>query len=192
QEYFNNCSFDNKLQNLPDTDNQKIKLFLSRFNVYKLYFAVRDLEIKLSKHYFYAPFNGSIVTTNMRAGSTARVGSLLGEIINLEKLEVEVPVSVQDVQWINHKTKVKLFSSEISGEWSGQINRIGKTIDSRTQTVQVFISIDDLNQLQIYEGVFFQVEIAGFNIENAISIPHKALYNEKYVYLIENGRLHFQ
>ena len=192
EEYFNSCSFDNSLKELPETENQKIKLFLSRFNVYKLYFAVRDFEIKLSKHYFYAPFDGSIVTANQRAGSTARIGTLLGEIINLEKLEVEVPVSVQNVQWINRETSVKLFSSEISGAWTGQITRIGQTIDPRTQTIQVFISIDNLHQLPILEGVFFQVEILGFNVENAVTIPHKALYNEEFVYLIKNGKLLFQ
>ncbi len=192
QKYFNSCSFDNKLHELPETENQKIKLFLSRFNVYKLYFSVRDLEIKLAKHYFYAPFDGSIVSANQRSGSTARSGTLLGEIINLEKLEVEVPVSVQDVQWINKKTDVKLTSSEIQGAWTGHINRIGQTIDPRTQTIQVFISIENMHQLPILEGVFFQVEISGFNVENAITIPHKALYNEEFVYLIKNGKLLFQ
>lgn len=192
QDYFNSCSFENELQELPETNNQKIKLFLSRYNVYKLYFSARDLEIKLSKHYFYAPFDGSIVAANLRAGSTTRIGSLLGEIINLEKLEVEVPVSVQDVQWINREASVKLISSEINGEWSGQISRIGQTIDSRTQTIQVFISIDDLYQLPILDGVFFQVEIEGYNIEDAISVPHKALYNEQFVYLIKNGLLSYQ
>lgn len=192
QKYFNHCDFDNELLELPEAQNQKIKLFLARFNVYKLYFSVRDLEIKLSKYYFYAPFDGSIVATNLRAGSTARNGTLLGEIINLEKLEVEVPVSTQDIQWINRERAVKLHSSEMDQQWTGRINRIGQAIDSRTQTVPVFISIDDSSQLPILEGVFFQVEIEGFIVENAFSIRHKALYNEESVYLIENGKLAFQ
>lgn len=189
QEYFNNCGFESDLQELPAPNNQKIKLFLSRFNVYKLYFAVRDLEIKLAKHYFYAPFDGSIVSTNQRVGSTARNGTLLGEIINLEKLEVEVPVSLQDIQWIDKKTPVKFYSSEMVGEWTGKISRIGKAIDARTQAVQVFVSIDNPRQLPIFEGIFFKVEISGFNIRNAVSIPRKALYNKEYVYLIKDGIL---
>ena len=55
QEYFNNCGFDKKIDPLPETENQKIKLYLSRFNVYKLYFQVRNLEIRLSKHFFMPP-----------------------------------------------------------------------------------------------------------------------------------------
>jgi len=54
QDYFNGCDFDKKLAPLPETDNPKIKMYLSRFNVYKLYFTASDLEIQLNKHYIYA------------------------------------------------------------------------------------------------------------------------------------------
>lgn len=189
QKYFNQCSFETDLQDLPETKNQRIKLFLSRFNVYKLYFAARNLEIRVTKHYLYAPFDGSIVSTNQRVGSTARNGTLLGEIINLEQLEIEVPVTVQDVRWIDRERPVKLFSSETEGELTGRIDRIGKVIDQRTQTVQAFISVDNLSKSSILEGVFFQVDISGRNIEHAVKIPHRALYNENFVYLIKNGKL---
>ena len=98
QDYFNGCDFDKKLMPLPKTDNPKIKMYLSRFNVYKLYFTASDLEIQLDKHYIYAPFDGSITEASLRLGATARVGSLLGRIINLEELEVDAP-SVDEQLW---------------------------------------------------------------------------------------------
>jgi multidrug efflux pump subunit AcrA (membrane-fusion protein) len=192
QRYFDDCEFGNNLAELPETDNQKIKLFLSRFNVYKLYFAVRDLEIRLAKHYFYAPFDGSIVSANLRLGSTARGGTLLGEIINLERLEVEVPVVVQDIQWIDERQQVKLRSSEIEGEWTGKIVRVGNAIDARTQTVQVFISLDRNQGIPVFKGVFFEARIPGKEIEQAIRIPHRAVYSEKYIYLIKDGLLEYR
>jgi len=93
QNYFNSCNFESNLKPLPKTDNQKIKFFLTRFNVYKLYYSVKNLEIRLEKHYFYAPFNGSIVAADLHAGSSVRSGSKIGEIINLENLEVEIQIS---------------------------------------------------------------------------------------------------
>ena len=42
----------------------------------------------LNKHYFYAPFNGSITAADLRVGSNVRAGSRLGEIINLSNLEL--------------------------------------------------------------------------------------------------------
>ncbi len=142
QDYFNSCQFNSKLSPLPETDNPKIKLFLSRFNVYTIYFSVRDLEIRLDKHDFYAQFDGSIVTADLRAGSTARVGSLLGEIINLEQMEVSVPIEAGDVQWIDRSRPVTFTSSEIPGEWTGRVSRVGSDIDARTQTVELYMSID--------------------------------------------------
>ncbi len=58
QNYFNSISYDKKLAAMPEINNQKIKLFLSRFNVFKLYYQIRNLEIQLEKHFFIAPFNG--------------------------------------------------------------------------------------------------------------------------------------
>ena len=192
QRYFDRCGFDKELGKLPNTENQKVKLFLSRFNVYKLYFAVRNLEIRLEKHYFYAPFDGSIVSVDLRIGSTARPGSRLGQIINLENLEVELPVPAIDIQWID-KSKPTIFtSSEIAGQWQGKIQRIGRNIEPRTQSLQVFASVDRGGQNGLYNGVFLKAQIPGTVIKNAVSIPRKAIYENTFVYTIKDGKLDYR
>ncbi|NIR49947.1 HlyD family efflux transporter periplasmic adaptor subunit, partial [candidate division KSB1 bacterium] len=138
QDYFNRIEFGTTIPRLPEVKDQKIKLFLSRFNVYKLYFSVRNLEIRLEKHAIYAPFDGAIVSAELRPGSTVRNGSRLGEIINLENLEMRVPVQVQDIRWIDQRKPVQITSKEIGDQWSGRIERIGKAIDPQTQTVEVY------------------------------------------------------
>ena len=125
QAYFNNIRFDSPLPDLPEAANQKIKLYLSRFNVYKLYFTIRDLEILHEKHTIRAPFAGAITSTDLRPGSNARAGTKLGEIINLEQLEAEMPVPAADLQWIDTTRPVALSSAEIAGSWSGTVRRIG-------------------------------------------------------------------
>ncbi|MBD3290077.1 HlyD family efflux transporter periplasmic adaptor subunit, partial [candidate division KSB1 bacterium] len=182
QNYFDSCDFDECFQPLPQTDEQKIKLFLSRFNVYKLFYAVQNLQIRLEKHYFYAPFNGSIVSADLRVGSTARNGTRLGEIINLDHLEVEVPVQALDINWIDRSKPVTFTSSEISGEWQGSVERIGKSIDTRTQTIPVFINVNRTSGNNLYNGVFLEANIPGTDIEKAFSIPNRAIYNDKNVY----------
>jgi len=177
---------------LPAAANQKIKLYLSRFNVYKIYFTIRDLEILHEKHFFYAPFKGSIVSADLRVGSNARTGTRLGEIINLETLEAEMPVPADDIRWIDRNKPVTLTSSEIEGAWTGTIRRIGKTIDTRTQTVQIYIAVDQSGDENLYDGVFLKATIPGKNIANACSVPREALYEQKFVYVIENERLSYR
>ena len=191
QSYFDKCDFNSRLSDLPETNNQKIKLFLTRFNVYKLFYSVKNMEIRLEKHYFYAPFDGSVISADLRKGSTVRTGSAVGQIINLENLEVEVPVAAKDIAWIDRSKVVRLISSEISGEWKGHIKRIGKNIDERTQTVPVFIGIDKNGHDQLINGVFLKAIIPGRIVHSAVSVPNRAVYNESYVYLVKNGKLEF-
>ena len=192
QAYFDQCDVYSPLPDLPETKNQKIKLYLSRFNVYKLYFTVRNLEIRLEKHYFYAPFSGSIITTDLRVGSTARNGSRLGQVINLEDLEVEVPVPAEDIVWIDKTKPVTLVSKELDKKWQGKISRISSSIDTRTQSVSVFVKMSMSMIGEIFEGIFLEAHIQGKKVKNAASIPRKALYRDNYVYCIKDGRLDFR
>ncbi len=190
--YFNSCGFDAPLAALPKAANQQIKLFLSRFNVYKLYFNARNLEIKQEKHRIYAPFNGTIATADLRAGANVRNGTRLGQIINLDNMEVTVPVAAEDIRWIDPYQKITFTSSEMSGSWTGKIKRIGRTIDAQTQTIQVYMTLDSDGNTPLFEGIFLQATIPGRAIEDGLSIPKSAIYNDDYVYLINNRQLEYR
>ena len=189
QDYFNRCSFDAELSPLPETENPKVKLFLSRFNVYKLYFSVRDQEVKLEKHHFYAPFDGSIVSVDLRVGASARSGSRLGQIISLEDLEVELSVPAEDRGWIRVGQVVTLTSTESSSHWRGTVRRAGSAIDERTQTVPVYVSVQQTASSALLDGTYLKARIPGRVVSDAVSIPRKALYDEKYIYVISDGKL---
>lgn len=186
EDYFNKVSFDKNIPDLPEASNQKIKLYLSRFNVYKIYFNIKSLEIKLDKYSFYASFDGAVISTDLRIGSSVRPGTRLGEIINLESLEMEVPVSAEDISWIDRNEPVVLTSSEIAGQWTGRIERIGKTIDTKTQTVYVYIAVQERDE-KLINGVFMKAEMPGRIIENAVIVLRKAVYEDTYVYVIADG-----
>jgi membrane fusion protein (multidrug efflux system) len=189
QTFFDGCCFTDDFRPLPQTQNQRVKLLLSRFLVFKLYFAVKNLEIRLEKHTFIAPFNGSIVSIHVQIGSNVGIGTQLGEIINLESMEVEVPVPAIDIQYIERGKPIRLTSSELTGEWRGSIDRIGKNIDARTQAVQVFISIDPSQSGQLFNNIFLKADIPAQTIKNAIIIPRKNIYEDQNVYLIKKEKL---
>ncbi len=186
EKYFNSIGFKKKIPELPSAANQKIKLYLSRFNVYKIYFNIKNLEIRLDKHFFYASFDGSVISTDLRIGSSVRSGTRLGEIINLESLEMEVPVPAGDIVWIDPVKPVVLTSAEITGKWTGRIKRIGKTIDIKTQTAYVYISVNEKDK-HLINGVFMKAEMCGSIIKNAFTVPRKAIYEDAFVYVITQG-----
>lgn len=188
QQYFDRCGFDSSLEDLPEVSDRKVKLLLTRFNVYKLFYAARNLEITLDKHQIRAPFDGAIVSTALREGSTARNGSVLGEIISLQDLELEVPVPAADLPWINRGAAVTLTSKEFSGTWTGRINRVGGSVDRQTQTIPVYIGVRG-NGTPLYEGMYLRAEIPGRPVENGTVVPRRALYEEKFVYVVNDWRL---
>ena len=188
QQYFDRCGFDGTLEELPEVSERKVKLLLTRFNVYKLFYAARNLEITLDKHEIRAPFEGAIVSTALREGSTARNGSVLGEIISLQDVELEVPMPAADLPWINRDAAVTLTSKEFPGTWTGRINRIGGSVDRQTQTIPVYIGVRG-NATPLYEGMYLQAEIPGRPVENGTFVPRRALYEEKFVYVVNDWRL---
>jgi multidrug efflux pump subunit AcrA (membrane-fusion protein) len=189
--YFNAVNFDSPLPDLPEAANQRIKLYLSRFSVYKYYFAIRNIEIRLEKHVIKALFDGAIVTADLRPGSTARAGTRLGSIVNLADLEVEVPLSAQDIPWLDFGRRVTFSSTEFDGSWQGEIMRTGQSIDPRTQTVPMFVALERDPSRVLPEGVFLGARVPGKLIDNAFEIPRRAIYDDQFVYLIRDGRFEY-
>jgi multidrug efflux pump subunit AcrA (membrane-fusion protein) len=189
QTYFDELDFDSDLAPLPEAVDSRVRMFLSRFSIYKLYFTILDLEIYIDKHTLRAPFDGTIVSTALRAGSTANKGARLGEIISLEDLEVAVEVAAEDIAWIDRNQPITMTSTEIGGTWTGRIVRVGSDIDERTQTVAVHIAVDNSPSEDLLSGAFLQAHIVGKGVTNAFPIPPRALYEDRFVYIIVDGLL---
>ncbi|NQV49405.1 MAG: HlyD family efflux transporter periplasmic adaptor subunit [Candidatus Marinimicrobia bacterium] len=188
QHYFDSIKFNSPVGELPETDDQRLKALLARYNIFKLYFSVQNLEIRAAKHYFYAPFNGSIISTQLRDGSTAAPGSRLGELINLDKLEVEILVPTQDIGWLHPNARVLLKPDGFGQEWLGHIDRIGNIIDERSQSVKAYVKLDDTGDITPLAGVFLKVDIEALTIPNALKLERRAVYEETYVFLVEAGQ----
>ncbi len=188
QTYFDAISFDKAIGPLPETTDQRLKALLARYNIFKLYFAVQNLEIRAAKHYFYAPFNGSIISTQLREGSVAAPGTRLGELINLDKLEVEIQIPAQDMNWIKSGSIVKLRPDDSQVEWIGHIDRIGNIIDERSQSVLAYINLDDTGDVIPMAGIFLEANIEATTIPKALKLERRAVYEEAYVFLIKQGQ----
>jgi len=114
---------------------------------------------------------------------------VLGQIINLEQLEVELQLPVDDFNWIDDSQIVRLTSSGIAGEWFGIINRIGDNVNTQTQTIPCYIKIESGPIENLVNGILLQAELNGSVIENAVAVPREAVYSGNSVYLIKAGKL---
>jgi len=189
QSYFDHFDFNKGTRLLPIAENSRIKLFMARFNVYQLYYSVRNLEILLDKHRIRAPFDGAITTVSLKPGAIARAGVQLGQIIDLENREIEVPIAINDLKWLKLKGKVRVLSEEFGPVHNGIVARISSQVSQNTETATVYIRLNNDNNSGLISGQFLKVIFPPVSIENSFFVPEKAVYNDLYLYKVKEGKL---
>jgi multidrug efflux pump subunit AcrA (membrane-fusion protein) len=188
--YFKRLRVDRPVPTMPVATVDRIKRLLARYNVYQLYYTMRNQEIALEKYRIRAPFKGTVVSADMRVGANVRSGTRLGEILSLQQLDLELQLPASDLPWVNRDGAVTLRSSQFPGQWQGRIDRIGSTVDQATQTVTVYIRLDEGEApFPLLAGLLFEADLTGIALENAISIDTRNLYGDDMVYLLEDGKL---
>ena len=188
ENYFNSLNIDKKFPKLPLTVSLKEKIFLSTKGIYSSFYTIKSAEIKVQKHKYYAPFDGSISEMLIESGSFVNSGTRIGRIIQTGVYELKVSVSSRDIAWIQKYAPVVISSEETQKVWKGEVVRMSDFVDQNTQSVNVFISIFP-NQDKIYDGQFLQASIPAQIVEHGMVIPRSALYNGNEIFAVENDTL---
>ncbi len=186
--FFNKLSFE-KLPDLPDYSNNKEKLFLSRFNIFSLYFAASNHSINLEKHILRAPFRGTVVQSAIRAGAMVRAGVPVGQIVRTDRQEIEVPLALADVKWVEKGKPVQIVIQETGDTAAGKILRISKALQGQSQTVNVYLSVKNTNRVILLDGMYASVSFKGRSLADGVVLPRQAVYGNREVYVIQGGRL---
>lgn len=184
--YLKDFTIEGALPALPEISNEKEKYFLASRNIFGQYYNIKSLEEKLGKYTIRAPFSGVVVESNVDPGTNIRVGQKLGEFIAPSSYEVEVAVSLKDIDLISLGDVVELSSPDVAGSWSGKIKRVSKKIDDATQTVRVFVSV---NGSGLKEGMYLSGKIESEMIAEAMEIERKLLVDGRAVFLVDKGAL---
>lgn len=189
QKYFENIDIDKPLEELPKTSSNQVKTFLATKNILRDYYSIKSAEENLKKYYIYAPYDGSIATVNLETGTIVSPGANIASIIRTDQLELEIPVEVNNIRWVNEGTEVDLMSEDGSKSWKGEVVRIADYVDPGTQSINVYVNIDAGPNSGLYDGLYLKTIIPGSPLENAMEIPRKVLMNEDEVFVVDGGVL---
>ena len=148
----------------------------------------------------YAPYDGVINDVLASLGKqVSTFNDKIGEIIDVKNLEVKFSISkAQYGRLLEDKNSI--IGRTIDVRWSvGQkdllfsadISRIGAEIKSNTGGVNVYASIDlpDDTITPLRPGAFVRLGMPGKSFDSVIVIPDSALYEDSYVFVIEEDRL---
>ncbi len=189
REYVSNLDVTQALSKLPTPSDQQEKFYLAGKGVLSRYYNILSAQEKLGKYTIRAPFNGVVTAVNVEAGTAVRMGSELGTLINTNRYDLEITVPLSLLDKVGVGTPARLSSTEIPGQWTGEVVRVGGNIDAQTQSVKLFIRTSGST---LKEGMFLTADLEQHPFVNAMSLPRKMVDDQNRVWIVKEGHLHRQ
>ncbi|NPA44349.1 MAG: HlyD family efflux transporter periplasmic adaptor subunit [Chlorobi bacterium] len=187
--FFKEIDIKKTIPQLPEIKSNKEKIFLASRNIIADYYSIKSSEITLSKYYLYAPFNGTYTMVYAETGAVANPGQKIASMIRTDKLELEIPIEVENINFVHKGQTVSIISSYDNNEFKGKIIRISDFVDPKTQSVSVFIDISAHKNSRVYQGEYMTAIFSDIMIKDAIEVQRGAVFNQNDVYVVEDGKL---
>jgi membrane fusion protein (multidrug efflux system) len=182
--FFNAINIENNLPDFPEMSSAKEKNYIISRSILAEYLSIKSDEEKLSKYTVYAPFDGIITKSYSDVGGNVNPGSPVIDFIRKGKMEIELSVNTSEINFINIGDKVNFI--ENGNTYKGQVIRKGNFVNSRTQNISVFTSIDiDVNSL--YNGMYVNATIITKGIDNVCKLPRRSIFKKNKVFIIDKN-----
>ncbi len=187
--FFESVKIGEEMPELPEINDKSLKIFLASRDILNQYYTIKVAEERLQKHYIHAPFNGTFVTVSLEAGGIANPGTRIAQIIKTDVLELEVPVEVNDLKWVQVGDEVQVFDETHAHTWTGTVTRISEFVDPNTQSAGVFVQIKNTPQNPVYAGMYMVAHFDSKIVGQAMEIPRQAVFNQNEVFIVQDSAL---
>jgi multidrug efflux pump subunit AcrA (membrane-fusion protein) len=174
------------LPKLPSVQSENLGNYLTIKNINSNYYNIKNLETRLFKYTIAAPFSGTLVKASVTPGTLITPGQNLGEFIRPGVYELELNVNASLLSFLEKGKKVKLQSIDGGKKFEGKVSRINQQIDQASQTVQIFVQI---NNSGLKEGEYLEAIIEAQSVKNVIEVDRNVVFDKNHVFLVENQKL---
>ena len=154
---------------------------------------LRDTELS-------APFDGVINDVQATLGKqVSTFNDKIGEIIDIKNMEVRFSLSKAQYGRLLEDTD-KILGRKIEMSWTvgkrdlvfnASVSRVGAEITSNTGGVNIFanIVINSGEESPLRPGAFVRLKMPDKTYESVVSIPETAVYEDKYIFIVNDQRL---
>ncbi len=184
---------------LTDTlmEQKKSALAMARVNLKKA-------ELALSRTLIKMDFNGFVLEKMTEKGEFINPGQTLGIVYEKGKLDVDVSIPMEKIQWIKNLSGKETFlrarvrmvnaSGADAPVRKGQVVRFNAGIDEQTRTLALTIEIEPEPRgsspgPELKPGAFAACDILGETIENVYVVPRYLLKTGNVLFTVQNNRL---
>ncbi len=193
-DYFNSLDIGQPVPELPEITRPQEKIQVSAKEIFGKYYAVKNLELRLSKYEISAPFDGYISSSGVIRNSFVSQGQLLFTLSDARNLVVPVPLLVEESSRIDFDPPpaVTIYADERGGGevMPGRVTRKDTNIERNSQTLSVYVTFRNAElDPHFLPGNYVHVTIEGRTLHDVAAIPRHLLDAEGYVYTMESGTL---
>lgn len=191
QSYFDQLTVSDPLSTLPAIETSQEKVFFSTRNIINQYYNIKSAEERLDKYIIRAPFSGSYSEVLQEPGAVVNSGTKVARITRSNRLEIELPLRTEDLDFVRPGTMVNITSSSRRNTWKGRVVRVSDIVDPTTQSVNTYIAFTPSNE-RVYDGQYLEVEIPGTRLKDVMEIPRNAVFNQNEIFVVKENRLSVQ
>lgn len=150
-----------------------------------------------------APFAGIIDKKHVDLGQYVTTGMRLFNFLGVDVAELRLPITAAEIGFIptsnNDYSKVLLTANfgRQQRQWEGRLVRIERRVDADTRSFFAVAEVaqpynKDLHPVPLTVGLFVEASIAGIKLDHGVRIPSSAVHDNRYVFLVKDGRLQRQ
>jgi len=148
--------------------------------------------IMLDKLNVSVPISGILVKLEkITEGDFVNANTVIGKIMNYDRVYVEANVSNTDIAKINTGQKAKVVNYALPDEvFTGEVTEISRIIDSESRTYKVTVYINN-SESKLRPGMFVKVDIVVRAKEDAVLVPRYVVLtrnNKDVVFVVEKQR----
>jgi len=145
-------------------------------------------QANMDRSQIYAPIGGVLNSLPAEEGEYLQPGTLVAEIVDVDKIKVVVPIPERDVSFLSVNDRAKVIARQRGRdeEFFGPITYISKIPDPQTFTSRVEVTIDNSDG-RLRTGQIVDVIFTRRIIPDAIMIPLEAVIprqNSREVYTV--------
>lgn len=163
------------LPNLPEINSEREKLLINGRNITAEYYGIKSAESQVENYLYLAPFNGVIVESFVEPGSMITPGTPLLMIAENDKFEVKAPINISQVDAFTRAETVHFTDAQGDTLGNGKLLRTSPQINSQTQSVDAYFSIDHAEDLVI--GAFVNLTVNSVLQDSTVVLPEIAAQN---------------
>lgn len=169
--------------------------------------ALEQAELNLQRTSIKAPFDGRIRSTHVDRGQFVSPGTPIARIYASDKVEIRLPLTNRQLRLVelpygwSHDSGIAAprvtLSAELgnrSFEWEGELVRTDASIDVASRVVfavaevnDPFMLTEDFTRVPLSIGLFVSARIEGREIDQVLTLPRDALYENHYIYRLDSS-----